>query len=128
MPYVPGYTPDPEEPPKPSLVGFLTRDNGAVLYATRYGRRFKRDVAPNGLVSFAEAAALVHRQDPQSGEWKPVTRLAVYQWANAGKLTTRRAREPGGSVIMHVRLSELREFAELRGFKFRRRATKRPAR
>ncbi len=120
MPYVHGYTRETEQQ-EPALVGFLRADNGATLRATRYGSVFTRQVAPNGAVTLLEAAALLHRIDPDSGELRPVTRIAFYQWAQAGRIrTVRKRHRPNTRPVLHVELPELRRFARANGFEFRR--------
>lgn len=121
MPYVDGYTPEPAPEREPALIGLMHADGGALMIAKRYGRKFYKDVPPNGVVTFAEAAALLHRRDPETGELRPVTRLAVYQWAEAGKIKSIQARRRSNTrPVACVRLSELRRFAAARGFTFRR--------
>lgn len=120
MPYVRGYTPEPDDAPEPALMGFLRRDGGAVMIAVRYGRRFRRPVPPNGLVSLAEAAALLYRHDPETGELRPFSRIAVYEWVRAGRLPAiRAARRPGTRPVAQVKLSDLRRYARANGYEFR---------
>lgn len=120
MPYVDGYTPGPAPEPAPALVGLMHGDGGATMIATRNGRRYYKEVPPNGVVTFQEAAALLHRPNPSTGELRPVTRVAVYQWAEAGKIKSILARRRANTrPVACVRLSELRRFAAAHGFTFR---------
>lgn len=117
MPYTRGYEPD--EPPARDLVGYLRPDGGAEMIAIRYGRKFRRPVPPNGLVSLAEAAALLHRRDPDTGELRPFSRIATYQWARGGSLpTVSTPRRKGTRAIVQVRLSDLRRYARAKGYEF----------
>ncbi len=119
MPYVRGYTPE-SEAPEPALAGYLRRDGGAEMIAVRYGRTFRRPVPPNGLVSLAEAAALLHRRDADTGELRPFSRIAVYEWARSGKLpTVSEPRRAGTRPVVQVKLSELRRYARANGYEFR---------
>lgn len=120
MVYVTGYTAETDHE-EPALVGFLRADKGATMRATRYGRTFVREVPPNGSVTLLEAAALLHRRDPTTGELTPVTRIAFYQWARAGRIATVRKRSrPNTRAVVHVTMPELRRFARVNGFTFRR--------
>ena len=70
--------------------------------SSRYGREYSRTVDGTGLVSQAEAAAIVR---------PPVSRIAVHKWVKSGKLTDHKVK--GVSMIL---LSELRLFAAKHGY------------
>ena len=123
MPYVhgPGWEPasDTEEP---HLVGYMLPNKGAFLQAIRYGRVYTKRVGPRGSVSVLEAAALVYRRDPATGEVRPVHRLTVHGWARDKKLpTTPRRLRPNTRLVQHIYLPDLWHFirhAKEAGYEF----------
>lgn len=102
------YYYDPtHDDPGPKLFGFWTRNAGAVLVKKSAGRERRRNVEPSGLVTFIEAAALIRRKG------KPVSRVAIYQWAKAGKFRFAHVQpRPDVRPVAVIRLSELRKFAD----------------
>jgi hypothetical protein len=104
------YEYDLDEELRP-LSGYWLPNKGAVLIKTRASGVYRRKVEPAGLVTFIEAAALLRRYG------KPVTRVAVYQWAKAGKFRYSTVKQrPDVRPVAVIRLTELRRFAERNGF------------
>lgn len=100
-----------EDVDESGLTGYWTPDKGVVLVKMRAGLRYSRKVTRHGLVTFIEAAALIQRRG------RPVSRIAIYQWAKAGKIPFEKiSPRPGREKINVVRLSVLRKFAERWGF------------
>ena len=96
---------------KPELIGYWLPKGGAVLVKTRGSAKYRRDVPRNGLVTFIEAAALLRRRG------KPVSRIAVYEWAKNGKLRYEHITpRPGVRQVALIRISTLRKFGERNGF------------
>lgn len=103
------YVLGPEEPELFS--GYWLPNKGAILRKVRANGVYRKKVEPAGLVTFIEAATLIRR----SGQ--PVTRIAIYQWAKAGKIRYQMVRpRPEVRPVAVIRLSELRKFAERNGF------------
>jgi hypothetical protein len=95
----------------PALRGYWLPNKGAILVKIQANGTYRKTVQPAGLVTFIEAAALLRRNG------QPVTRIAVYQWAKQGKIRYQMVRQrPGVRPVAAIRLSKLREFAELNGF------------
>lgn len=93
------------------LSGYWLPDKGAILVKTRANGIYRKKVPPAGLVTFIEAAALLRRLG------KPVTRIAVYQWAKLGKIRYQLVKQrPDVRPVAVIRLSVLRKFAEQNGF------------
>jgi hypothetical protein len=81
---------------------FATPDGGFVLVITRYGLTYHRAVPSHGLVTQAEAAAILR---------PVVSRVAVFKWVKDGKL-----KDDKVNGVSMIRLSRLREFAAKHGY------------
>ena len=96
------------------LEGYWMGRDRAVLVKTTSRGQYVRPVEPAGLVTFLEAARLLRR------DGKPVSRVAIYNWAEEGKLRWQKIQPPPRREALKViRLSELRKFAERYGFECR---------
>jgi len=115
MPY---YRSGDGEQGRYELEGFwVDRDNALLVKRTARGR-YHRTIESSGLVTFQEAAALIRR------DGEPVSRMAIYNWAEQRKFRWERIQpRPGLEAVKVIRLSELRKFAERNGFECRPRST-----
>lgn len=96
------------------LEGYWMDRNHAVLVKATSRGRYHRTVEAAGLVTFLEAARLLRR------DGKAVSRVAIYNWAEEGKLRWHKIHpRPELEAVKVIRLSELRKFAERYGFECR---------
>lgn len=102
------------EPGEYELEGYwMSRGRAVLVKATSRGR-YVRTVEAAGLVTFLEAARLLRR------DGKPVSRVAIYNWAEEGKLRWEKIHpRPELEAVKVIRLSALRKFAERYGFECR---------
>lgn len=121
MAYERGWVPvTPDEPPAPMGV-WIMPEMGALLTVTRYGRKYEKAIRPHESASAQDAAGMVHRRDPDTGELRPITRLTIYDWVRDGvrgkKLrAVRRTIRPNVRPVMHIMLTDLYPFARAAGY------------
>ena len=85
--------------PQKNLTAEWLPGGGAVLILRYRGRDWKRRLSPNDLVTVIEAAALLN-----------VSRTALYQWIEQGRIQCSRSPSPKGHAKKVFRLSDLRQF------------------
>ena len=91
--------------PQKNLTAEWLSSGGAVLILRYRGRDWKRRLSPNDLVTVIEAAALLN-----------VSRTALYQWIEQGRIRCSRSPSPKGRASKVIRLSDLRQFGLDNGF------------